>query len=320
MSSRTVIIGGSGEVGSLFAKHISNLNRAEPSTAIQSDQRGSQKPLVVIDKIAPKNNLEHVEYIRVTSGQALFTGHAQLLKTANTVILALPEDVALDMLPEIVATLGPHALLIDTLSVKGEVCARLTDLCRQRDSLGAPIECISINPMFAPSMGFSGQCVAVIPIRAQARSEAFIKAMQTWGARIEVLDAAMHDQATATLQVATHAAILAFGASLLESSYDARRLMQFAPPPHRALMALLARICAGEPEVYRDIQVSNTLAKASRQRLSDGLKVLEQSVQANDPIVFATLIGEIRQCMEPELEPLTNDCQKMFEALRDRTE
>ncbi len=320
MSNRTVIIGGSGEVGSLFAKHISNPNRAKPSTAILSDQHGSQKPLVVIDKKAPKNDLVHVEYVRVTSRQALFAEHAQLLETADTVILALPEDVALDMLPEIVATLSPHALLIDTLSVKGDVCARLTDLCRQRDSVGAPIECISINPMFAPSLGFSGQSVAVIPIRSQVRSEAFIKAMQTWGARIEVLDTATHDQATATLQVATHAAILAFGASLLESSYDAKRLMQIAPPPHRALMALLARICAGEPEVYRDIQVSNRLAKVSRQRLSDGLNVLERSIRDNDPVVFATFIGEIRQCMEPELEPLTNDCQKMFEALRDQTE
>ena len=314
MSNKTVIIGGSGEVGSLFAKHISDPSRAGSSAAIKYD---SQKPLVVIDKIAPKANLKHVEYARVTSSQAMFTEHAQLLKTADTVILALPEDVALSLLPEIAETLGQNALLIDTLSVKGEVCARLTEFCQQRDSIGSPIECISINPMFAPSLGFSGQCVAVIPIKSQARSQAFIEAMHGWGARIEILDATTHDQATATLQVATHAAILAFGASLLDSNYDAKRLLQFAPPPHRALMALLARICAGEPEVYRDIQVSNTLAETSRQRLSDGLSALEHSIRTDDPVVFEAFISEIRQCMEPELEHLADDCRKMFEALRD---
>lgn len=297
MSETTVIIGGSGEIGDLFARHLAG-------------------PVVVLDKVGPRRQSDDLEFRRVSDTSTLIGDHGAVLSSAGMVMLALPEDVALALLPEVAAVLAPGALLIDTLSVKGTVCARLEELCGERDAAGSEIECLSINPMFAPSLGFAGQCVAVVPIRSEARAAAFLAAMETWGARNERLDATAHDEATAAMQVATHAAILAFGASLRASSYDVRSVMAFAPPPHRALMALLARICAGEPEVYRDIQASNTLASATRQRLGDGIEALDRCIATHDPAAFEAFITELRQCLGPELDHLTRDCRTMFEALR----
>lgn len=297
MSDTTVIIGGSGEVGGLFARHLDG-------------------PVIILDKVAPQDKPDHVSYCPVSDASTMVADHGAALSSAGTIMLALPEDVALALLPEVAAVLAPGALLIDTLSVKGSVCARLEELCRARDAVGSAIECLSINPMFAPSLGFAGQCVAVVAIRTETRAADFLAAMETWGARNERLDAAAHDEATAAMQVATHAAILAFGASLLESDYDVGRVMAFAPPPHRALMALLARICAGEPEVYRDIQASNTLAPLTRRRLGDGVSALDRCIETHDPAAFEAFIAELRECLAPELDHLAGDCRAMFEALR----
>lgn len=297
MSDTTVIIGGSGEVGGLFARHLGG-------------------PVIVLDKVAPHGHPDNVSFGQVSSASTLIAEHGAALSSAGTVILALPEDVALALLPEVAAVLAPGALLIDTLSVKGTVCARLEELCQQRDAAGSAIECLSINPMFAPSLGFAGQCVAVVPIRSEHRAAAFLAAVESWGARNERLEATAHDEATAAMQVATHAAILAFGASLRASNYDVARVMAFAPPPHRALMALLARICAGEPEVYRDIQASNTLAPITRQRLGEGLSALGRCIETHDPAAFEAFMADLRLCLAPELDHLTRDCQAMFEALR----
>ena len=84
-----------------------------------------------------------------------------------------------------------------------------------------------------------------------------------------------HDRLTASLQVATHASILAFGRALQILDADIGVVAAVAPPPHRTLLALLARIVIGTREVYRDIEVAHPYPGEGRQALHDALMHLE---------------------------------------------
>ena len=56
-------------------------------------------------------------------------------------------------------------------------------------------------------------------------------------------------------------------AALAELDIDIADLDRIAPPPHAALLSLLARITSGAPEVYWDVQAANPYAPAARHAL-----------------------------------------------------
>jgi prephenate dehydrogenase len=183
------------------------------------------------------------------------------------VIVCLPEDVALVALGPIVEAMGEGSLWIDALSVKSGVCRSL----RGRTE---PIEILSIHPMFAPALRWRGNRVAAIEVAGGPKSAAMIDLLLSWGAHVERLSAADHDAQTAAIQVATHAAVLAFGAALLELDYDPAAALRLATPPHRLMLALLNRMVNANPAVYSEIQRHHPQAGAVRQAMSRALEAI----------------------------------------------
>ena len=174
-------------------------------------------------------------------------------------MLAVPEQVALAALPSL-RTSG--ALVVDTLSVKSRMDAAIADAGREGEFLG-------LNPMFRPSLGPRGRAVIAVPYVDGPQSARFLDIVRSWGASVAVMDADRHDRLAAATQVLTHASVLAFGVALAELGVSADELIAVAPPPHRTLLALLARIAGGEPEVYWDVQAGNPHAGATRKALFD---------------------------------------------------
>src|ERR1700736_5940113 len=227
---RVVIAGGSGAVGALFAEQLQE----------------SGNDVVIVDRDVPGPTHRVTRFVR---GDISDPGAevADVVRTADAVLLCVPEPVALVAIGRLVGTLRPDALIADTLSVKTTV-----------------VPALHAAPMFAPSLGFAGQAVASVVVRDGRRGRALRDLIEQWGARVVTVTADQHDRVTAAAQALTHAAVIAFGVALAELDVDIADLDRMGPPPHTALLSLLARIASGAPEVYWDVQAANPYAPAAR--------------------------------------------------------
>jgi prephenate dehydrogenase len=273
--AEVVIIGAKGSVGSLFC------------AALAADGRR----IVTIDLQRSGESQEHADYFScdVRNPDAAVQ---RALGAAELVILAVPERVALEAWPKISALLGARTLLVDTLSVK----SRFAELVHHAH---AQAEVLSINPMFAPSLGFAGNNAAAVPLVDGPQTKAFIELLESWGCRVQLVSAEEHDRTTAAVQVATHAAILTFGASLMRLGYDARQAAALMTPPHRSMLALLERIATANPEVYWEIQAENPFAASARAALSSGLSDLARWVDQGDYAAFQTFLRGLKSSVLP---------------------
>ncbi len=128
--------------------------------------------------------------------------------------------------------------------------------------------------------------------------------------------ARQHDELTAVTQALTHAAVLAFGLALEELDVDVRALGELAPPPHLTLLAMLARIAAGQPETYRDVQAANPCAPRTRAALAEGVRRLADLIETGDAADFGTLLEQLRDRLGPELDHYRELCADLFEMTR----
>jgi prephenate dehydrogenase len=259
--ANVVVIGG-GAVGRLFADLLT----------------GAGSAVTVVDRTAAP----HVQLALDARSRSPQLDAA--LGAAGCAVLALPEAAALDALPHVLGALPAGALLADTLSVK-------TPFARAALAAGAPVELCSLNPMFAPSLGFSGRALLAVELRAGPRSRALLELLREHAQVVVVPDAEAHDRAAAALQVATHAGVLALGLALGQLDADLDALLPAAPPPFLAQLALLARIADGAPATYADIQRANPFAPAARSALADALRQLDAAASDADPQALEALIA-----------------------------
>jgi prephenate dehydrogenase len=222
-----------------------------------------------------------------------------LIRSADCVLVCLPEAAALQAIDRLLGVLATGALLVDTLSVKTQVAERI-----DRDD----VEVLSLNPLFAPDLGFRGQNVAAVPLQPGPRSQTLVAALEHAGATVVTTTAADHDRRAAITQAATHAALLAYGLCLARAGYDPDPA--FATPPHRVLLALVARVVTSDPEVYRHIQVDNPHAAQVREALTAALE--EVSRRAADPDEFAALFRSVREALEPMLDGLVAQSPRLL--------
>ena len=218
-----------------------------------------------------------------------------LVRAADAVLLSVPEPVALVAIGRLAGALRPDALIADTLSVKSTVVPAL----RAAAMVAGEAEALSLNPMFAPSLGFAGHPVASVVVRDGRRGRALRDLIEQWGARVVTVTADQHDRVAAAAQALTHAAVIAFGAALAELDVDIADLDRMGPPPHTALLSLLARIASGAPEVYWDVQAANPYAPAARRALARGVSQLTDVVEDGDRAAFGDLLDRLCGVLGP---------------------
>lgn len=229
----------------------------------------------------------------------------QLLAEASTVVLAVPESVALAILPALCDVLADTALIVETLSVKAHFAQAIA-------AARPPFEAIGINPMFAPSLGMAGRAVAVVPHLARASAAHFVSLLADRGAQVTELSAIAHDRTAAALQALPHVAILAFALAFADSQLDVEAALRLAPPPASALLALAARIADGNPEVYYEIQSANQFAPAARDALA---RALQEVLRAgNDADTFARLLTDVASELGDSLPQLLSTADRVVRA------
>jgi prephenate dehydrogenase len=275
---RVVVAGGSGAVGSLFAERL----------------QAAGNDVVIVDLAAPEPAHPVTRFVRGDIGDP-GAEVTDLVQTADAVLLSVPEPVALAGIGRLAGALRPDALIADTLSVKATIVPAL----RAAAKAAGEAEALSLNPMFAPSLGFAGHPVASVVVRDGQRGRALRDLIEQWGARVVTVTADQHDRVAAAAQALTHAAVIAFGAALAELDVDIADLDRMGPPPHTALLSLLARIASGAPEVYWDVQAANPHAPAARRALARGVSQLTGVVEDGDRAAFGDLLDRLCGVLGP---------------------
>lgn len=283
-----VVVGGSGAVGRLMVDLL--LADGVPVTIV--DVHGDSIPggsaAIAGDITAPDGQVESV------------------LEEAATVILAVPESVALraDL-----SAVRSDALLVETLSVKSGFSRHVQDA----RPIGAAV---GINPMFAPSLGMAGRPVAAVVHRSGPPVDAFLDRISRWGGRVVHLDAARHDRLAAATQALTHASVLAFGLALTELDLPFVDIDAVAPPPHATMLAVLARITGGEPEVYWDVQAGNPHAADARAALHRATRTVSETVDSGSEADFARLLAQAEAALGGNGDRYRALCAEMFGIVR----
>ncbi|MBZ4015232.1 prephenate dehydrogenase/arogenate dehydrogenase family protein [Streptomyces purpurogeneiscleroticus] len=232
---------------------------------------------------------------------------------ADLVVLAVPEKTVLTAVGPLTAAMRPGAVLADTTSVKGAVVERTLSALRAASDRGGGIEAVSLNPMYAPSLGPRGRPVATVRLKDGPGVRALLGLMESWGARIVPVGAREHDRLMAAAQVATHAAVLSFGLALRELGVGVAELSALAPPPHTAMLALLARITSAAPEVYWDIQTGSPDAEQARAALKNGVETLGALANDGDEAGFAAVLADLHAYLGADASRLTDLCRDMFQ-------
>jgi 4-amino-4-deoxyprephenate dehydrogenase len=269
--SAAIVVGGLGQVGDLVGQALT--------------QTGTE--VLFVDVLPKSEATAEARYLQADITRPDRT-LLRMIAGADCVAMCVPEHAALAAAPAVLDAMSSGALWVDTLSVKQKICGLLR-------SYEEKLELVSINPMFAPALGFAGHSVAFVEIASGPKSEHFAGTLRSLGATLETVTPEQHDSLTAAIQVATHAAVLSFGLVLLELGYDVERGHSLATPPHLMLLSLLKRFSNANPEVYWDIQHNHPRAASVRDSLSGAVKALDSAASDDSPRQFQELFERIRK-------------------------
>lgn len=284
---KIVVIGGAGRVGTLFAQHLA----AHASETVRVDQIAGDD-VVAID---------------VTEGSAALR---ELIASATVVVNCLPDAVATASARRLAAMMSPDCLLVDTLSVKSAYLDALVP-----PDGGAPaFECLSLNPLFAPELGFVGRPVLAVRVHDGDLARRFTAWLGEWGARVVELPREEHDRSMAIMQAAVHASVLAF-ALTLERLPPALRDGRTGTPPFRTMQLLAARLTGSPAELYWDIQHENLFAAHARAAVATALADLDRLIVRGDADGFAELFARVDAALGAEAPQLRRRCAEFFATL-----
>ncbi|MEU3994110.1 prephenate dehydrogenase/arogenate dehydrogenase family protein [Streptomyces platensis] len=294
---RCAVVGGAGAVGQMFTSLLTTAGThvCTVDTAPHPDVSQNPAPHYLQGDITAPDGRLRTE-----------------LSDVDVVLLAVPESVALRAVPVLADLVRPDALLVETLSVKSS----FNEVVRRH----APAhQAVGLNPMFAPSLGLPGRAVAAVVHHHGPLAARLLELVRRGGGRVVAVDAAEHDRLAAASQALTHAAVLAFGSALAELGVDVDTLCAVAPPPHTVMLALLARISSGTPEVYWDVQAGNPLASEARSALAAGLQRLDGLTAPGSTSTaeadFAAELSRIRTALGGRLDDYAQLCTSLFARL-----
>jgi prephenate dehydrogenase len=169
---------------------------------------------------------------------------------------------------------------------------------------------LSLNPLFAPDLGFASHLVAAVSLRPGGNQSGLVQLLERAGSTVLVMSADAHDRDTAATQTLTHAAVLAV-ARALDHHADGPT-PRTATPPHCALLLLVGRILSGSPAVYWAIQHTNPHSRHARHLLIDALSEIDVIVNSGDQAAFERLIEGLRAGIRPELDQMAQDGAAML--------
>ena len=172
-----------------------------------------------------------------------------LLADAGLVMIAVPIDQTVAVI-ERLPKLPEHCLLVDLTSVKSEPVAAMLN------AHSGPV--LGLHPMFGPDIpSLAKQVIIHCHGRGEEHYEWLLAQMRIWGARLQEVPAAEHDEAMSLVQALRHFTSFAYGAHLCAEGADLSRLLRLSSPIYRLELAMVGRLFAQDPALYADIILSS---------------------------------------------------------------
>ena len=221
----------------------------------------------------------------------------QEIADSDYVLLCLPEHVILEALPRLCEIMRDDSLLIDIASVKSRI----------RDTLlkiGARVGYLSIHPMFGPMDDFSEQSIGLVPMYENPRLRSFMGMIPAWGASTIELTADQHDTLTAFVQALPHAAIMAFGSTLVRSGLTFEMLLKIATPIQKIMLALATRVVGGQRDTYWSIQTANPVAGIVRNELEEEIRAISDIAIKSNFDDFSLKLDAVQKFLSPSRQAL----------------
>jgi chorismate mutase/prephenate dehydrogenase len=261
---RALVIGGRGKMGGWFAEFLASQGFR---VAISDPQGGLAGFDVVADW--PSDALDF-----------------------DLIVLATPLSATADLL-KILARRAPRGLIFDLGSVKTPLRAGLDALVK------AGCRVTSVHPMFGPDTELlSGRHVIFIDL---GNSDALHQAQELFAptmAERVVMDLDEHDRLIAYVLGLSHALNIAFFTALADSGEAAPRLAKLSSTTFDAQLDVASRVAAESPDLYFEIQTSNTYGGESLQALQKAVEGLVATVRTKNLREFTAIMRRGRAYLD----------------------
>ncbi len=206
--------------------HIIGVGLIGGSFAVDIRNAFSEVQLVGID-----NNPDHLE-------QALSLGiideieELNDVKSSDLVIVAVPVDVSIPLIKQVLDVVEDHTLVIDTGSTKGKLCEALSTHPNRRNFLAAhPISGTEFSgPQAAIKDLYRNKTNIICEVEKTAfkLQERALDLFQKLGMRICYMDPKSHDRHIAYVSHLSHISSFMLGKTVLEKEKDERNIFDLA--------------------------------------------------------------------------------------------
>src|SRR5580704_13816439 len=210
----------------------------------------------------------------------------------DLIVLATPLSATVGLL-EFLAKRAPRGLIFDLGSLKTPLRAGLEALVK------AGCRVTSLHPMFGPDTALlSGRHVIFIDLgNAGALQEAQELFAPTMAERV-VMGLDEHDRLIAYVLGLSHALNIAFFTALADSGEAAPRLAKLSSTTFDAQLDVASRVAAESPDLYFEIQTSNTYGSESLLALQKAVERLMATVRSKNLQEFTALMTRGRAYLD----------------------
>jgi prephenate dehydrogenase len=226
------------------------------------------------------------------------------VERADLVVLAIPVNAILSLLPRVLDLLPAKAVLIDLGSTKERIC-QLADTHPKREQFVA-VHPIAGTEHSGPEAAFAGllpRKIMIICDRARSRPEAVQLVEELCGLlemRVSYMNSTDHDLHLAYVSHLSHISSFALGATVLEKEQDERNIFDMAGSGFSSTV----RLAKSSPDMWAPIFIQN------RKNISAALESYIQKLQ-----YFKRIIDQQDEAASRELMRQTNEIRRILSGI-----